>query len=126
MDISLYSTEVSLEHIHWRDHNIVLDTKLFANFVYWLFIFCSVEIWYITSIENIVDIFKLLFIDYLGINEEERGGLIFNASLHQSKFHIFPPVTHRVTFDDFNLEDFVICNESCKSRQTLTSRTTHS
>ena len=45
---------------------------------------------------------------YLMITEQKHGGSSIKTSLSQHLLHIFSPVSERVSFGDFNLEELVI------------------
>jgi hypothetical protein len=125
MDVFLDSAKIRLEHVHLGDWNLLFQASLFAHFENRLQVFIFVQVRHITTIQNVVDVFKLLLLDNLGVDEQERRLLVFTASHHQSLLYVFAPVIHAVSLDDFNLEQFVVRTECCKSGQTLTTRTSH-
>ena len=45
---------------------------------------------------------------YLMITEQKHGGSSIKTGLSQHLLHIFSPVSERIGFGDFNLEEFVI------------------
>lgn len=81
MDISLDTSQVLLEHVHLGNGELLLHAELLTNFEDTIHILKLVEIWYITTIKDTVNIFELLFLDDLSINEQECGLLVLNTSL---------------------------------------------
>lgn len=71
MSVSLDLSNVALEHVHLCYLKLFLHADQLTNLVNRLQVFSFVEIWNITSIQNIVDILKHLLIDDLSINKEE-------------------------------------------------------
>ena len=94
MDVGLNPAQIGLEHVHWRDSDVVLNAELLTNLVDWFLVLSSVEIRHITTVKDVVDVFKLLFVDYLRINKQERSSLVLNTCLHQGELDVFPPVAH--------------------------------
>ena len=125
MNVFLNPAKILLEHVHLGDRNLFFHAGLFAHLKYRLQIFILVQIWDVTTIQDIVDVFKLLLPDNLGINKQERCLFVFAARHHQGLLDIFTPVVHVVSLYDFYLEQFVVGTECSKSSQTLTSRPTH-
>lgn len=125
MDITLDSVDIADKHVVSVDRDSSFETSLFTNFVDTLEVLSLVEVRNITSIQNIVDVFELLLIDDLSIDEQESGCLVVNTTLHQTLLSIFSPVRHTITFDNLNLEAFVSGHEGSKSGQRLTTRTSH-
>ena len=62
--------------------------------------------------QNVVDILKHLLVYDLSIDEQEAGLSVLATGLHESFLGILSPVLHSVTFDDFNLEELVVGDES--------------
>jgi hypothetical protein len=116
MSIPLDLTEITGEHIHHCDLEVFLLTNYSTNFVDWFHIFSLVQVWNITSIQDIVDVFKHLLVYNLGINKKETGLFVLATSLHKGLLGILSPVLHSVTFDDFNLEQLVVGDESGQPR----------
>ena len=104
MNVLLDSSNISSEHIHLCNLNVLLHANDLTNLKNWLVIFNFIKVWHITRVQNIVDIFKHLFIDNLSVNKQERGLFVFNSSLHKGFFDILAPVAHTVTLNDFDLE----------------------
>lgn len=66
----LYNTaQVSSEHVHLCDSDTFFDTLVFTDLEDWLHVFSPVQVWHITTVEYIVDIFEHLFINDLCVNE---------------------------------------------------------
>ena len=121
MDVLLQSTDILSEHVHLCDLDILLHTELLSDLIYWLIVFTLVEVGNITTVEDVVDILKLLLFDDLCIDEEERSRFVVHTSLHKHLFDILSPVGHSVSLDDLNLEQFVGGNESCQSGKGLST-----
>jgi len=113
--VSFDLSEVASEHVHDSHLDTLLLANLTADFVDWLHVFCLVQVWNVTCIEDVIDILKHLFIDNLGINKQETRLPVLCTSLHQCLLGILTPVLHTVSFYDFNLEQFVVSNEGSKS-----------
>ena len=58
------------------------------------------------------------------ITEQKHGGSSIKTGLSQHLLHIFSPVSERIGFGDFNLEEFVIWHECSQFRSTSSTRTT--
>jgi hypothetical protein len=55
-----------------------------------------------------------LLIDNLCVDEEEASLPVLTTCLHQCSLGIISPVLHTVAFDDFDLEQFVVCDKCGK------------
>ena len=117
MNVLLNPVNIRHKHVVGVDSNTSFETPLLTNFVNTFKIFSLVKIWDITSIENVVDVFKLLLVDNLSIDKQEGSGFVLDTTLKHTFFGIFSPVCHTVALDNFNLEAFVSCHESSKSSQ---------
>lgn len=126
VDVRLESVKILLEHIQRNHWHVFLHAQCLADLVDGFVVFLFVEVADITTVENIVDVFKHLLLNDLGVHENERSGFVVATALHEHLLHIFAPVHELVTLDNFNLEYLVVGTESGKARQTLASGTTHS
>jgi len=111
MNVFLDPAKILLEHVHLGDRKLFFHAGLFAHLKYRLPIFILVQIWDVTAIQDIVDVFELLLFDNLGINKQERSLFVFTARHHQGLLDIVTPVVHVVSLYDFYLEQFVISTE---------------
>lgn len=125
MDILLDPGDITNKHVVGVDGDTSLKTSLFTDLVDTLKVLSLVEVGNITCIQDIVDVFKLLLVDDLGIDEQESSCLIVNTTLHEAFLSIFSPVWHTISFDNLNLEAFVSSHEGGKSGQRLTTRTSN-
>lgn len=90
------------------------------------FTFCE-EVRHLSTIEDIVDIFKEGFIHQLSVREEENHVLNLNSQLLvEVDLEIFTPGSKVVTLGDFKVHDGELGEESGELSERLTSRTTHS
>lgn len=71
MDVLSKTAEILLEHIHLGDLDLLLHTELLTNFVNSFVVFYLIQVWYIATIKDVVDIFKLKFTNNLGVNKQE-------------------------------------------------------
>jgi len=122
--VSLYLSEITSEHVHYRNWQVLLLAELTTDFVDWVQVLLLVQVGNVTGIQHIIDVLEHLLIHDLGIDEEETCCLVFGACLHQSFLGILSPVLHSVAFDDFNLEEPVVCEEGRQPRQRLPSTAT--
>jgi hypothetical protein len=103
MDISFDSSEVLTEHVHLVNWKLLLQALLSSNSIYSFQIFSFIELGDISGVKYVVDILKHLFIDDLGVHEQEGGHFAIHTSLHKNKLQVFSPVSHVVSFYDLNL-----------------------
>lgn len=125
VDVANDTGQVGHEHVQNGHSDTLIDTRVLTNLLDGFHVFLLVEIGYITTIEDVVDILEHLLVDNLGVDKDEGGWFVLNSSLHEHCLYIFAPVHHTIALDDFNLEHFLIGDESCKSGETLTPRSTH-
>ena len=71
MNVLLQSSEILLEHVHLCDWDLFFHAELLTNFKNRIQILQLVKVGHITSIEDVIDVFELLLLDYLGVHEEE-------------------------------------------------------
>ena len=112
MNILLDAADVTSEHIHLCDLDVLLHADYLTDLKDGFVIFELVQVGYITGIKNIVYILKHLLVDDLSVDKQERGLLVVNTSLHEGFFDILTPIAHTVSLDDFDLEELVVGNES--------------
>lgn len=124
MNVTLNLTQICLEHVHHCQLKILLLANLFSDFVNGFHVFGFVQIWNVSRIENVVYVLKHLLVDNLGVDKQEACLLVLGTSLKQGFLGIFSPVLHTVTFDDFNLENFVVGNECGETGERLTTTAT--
>ena len=72
-------------------------------------IFWWVDVWNITRVEDIVDVFKEDFTFDLCISEQEHNGLVFEASLHQTLPQVLLPLSHPIVLGQLYLETVILC-----------------
>jgi hypothetical protein len=82
MNVLLYTANVTSEHVHLRNLNVLLHANNLSDLEDGLIVFNFIEIGYISRVQDVIDIFKHLLVDDLGVNKEEGCLLIFNTSLH--------------------------------------------
>ena len=110
------TAKVSGEHVHLRNSDLLLNALVFTDLENRLHIFNSVQVWHITTIEDIVDVLEHLLIHDLGVDEEEGCWLVLDTSLHEANFDVFSPVHHAVALDYLDLEQLLAGNERRQSR----------
>lgn len=108
MNVLLDASQVALEHVHLVNSEASSGTLSLSDHVDPFKVLCLVESWNIARVQNIVDVFKHLLVDDLGVHKEERCGLAIDTSLHENSLGILSPITHGVTLDDLNLVQFVV------------------
>jgi hypothetical protein len=117
VNVRLQSAQVLLEHVHLGDRDLFLHAELFTNFVDGIHVFKFVQVGNITTIQDVIDVLKLLLLDDLGIDEQERSLFVFATSHHEGLLDIFTPVGHRVALNDFDLEKLVVGTEGSETSQ---------
>jgi hypothetical protein len=117
-------SDVGLEHVHLGDGDSLLGTEVLTDLVDTLQVFKFVQICDITRVEDVVDILKLGLCDDLGVDKQEGSVLVLATSIEEACLNIISPVLHAISFDDLNLEQFVVGHEGGEPRQGLSSTTT--
>mmetsp|Transcript_11712 Transcript_11712/g.17848 ORF Transcript_11712/g.17848 Transcript_11712/m.17848 type:complete len:936 (+) Transcript_11712:4723-7530(+) len=124
MNVALDSLQVLREHIHFVESHALLLALLFTDSEDAFKVLVLVELRNIAGVQDVVDIFKHLLVDDLGINEQEGGDLGFDTGLHEAELQVVSPISHTVALHHFDLVELVVAHESRKLAQRLTSRTT--
>ena len=71
MNVLPDATKILLEHIHLCDLDVLLHAGSFTNFVDPVEVLNLVQIWHVTSVKDVVDVFELEFADDLGVDKQE-------------------------------------------------------
>ena len=82
MHVLLDARDVSHKHVHLVDRQLLFDAQISTHLFDIFHVLLLVEARHVTSIEDVVDVLKLLLIDDLRVDKQERGFLVLNACLH--------------------------------------------
>jgi len=63
------TTKILLEHIHLCDLDVFLHAGSLTNFVDRFEVFNLVQVWHITSVKDVVDVFELKLADNLSVDK---------------------------------------------------------
>lgn len=86
--------------LRWASH-IFADICLFV---------CSENVWNLTSVQDVVHIFKEALLLDLGIGEQERCLSSLGTCLPHQSFHVLAPFLRSVVLFDFNGENIKIAH----------------
>lgn len=94
VDIPLDSGQIHREDIHLVGLQILLHTVSLAVGYDILHILVVVEVGHIAAVEDVVDVLEHLFVDDLGVDEEEADGFVLDSCVEEDVFDVFTPVFH--------------------------------
>lgn len=116
VDIAANPVYIGGEEVHFSGLKTFGHTFLFASICDFFHLFVTVKIRDVSGVQDVIDVFQHLFIDYLCVYEQEAYAFVFNTSLHEQSAHIFLPSAHRVALSHFDLEHFLVGQEAGQTR----------
>lgn len=126
MHISLHSLDITTEDVHLVGLHVAFYAVHLTSLLDLFHVLFLVDVGDISRVKDVVDVLEHLFVDDLGVHEEETDGFVIHTSHHQTLLDVLAPGTHVVVLHHFDLEDLVVHDEGSHLTQRLTSGSAHS